>query len=146
MTPTVRRLDGPNARAAVADLAAILAGCVRAGASVSFMNPFTEVEAAAWWAGVMDDVDAGRVVLLGGWIGERLVGTAQLAPSDKPNQPHRADVCKVLVHPEARNRGVGEALMRALEDQALARGLSLLTLDTASGAAERLYERCGWTR
>jgi ribosomal protein S18 acetylase RimI-like enzyme len=142
----VRRLEGMEARDAVPALAGILAACVRGGASVGFMNPFPDNEALAWWAGVVGDVEAGKVVLFGATLDGKLVGTAQLVPADKPNQPHRADVCKVQVHPDARNRGVGEALMRALEAEAVRRGLSLLTLDTASGAAERLYERCGYVR
>lgn len=146
MTTEIRILGAAEARARLGDLAGILADCVAGGASVSFMNPFGADDALAWWQGVVADVEAGRAVLFGGWIDGRLAGTAQLWPSDKPNQPHRADVAKVLVHRDARNRGLGGALMIAVEEEARRRGLTLLTLDTASGAAERVYTRCGWTR
>lgn len=144
--PSVRMLDPRAAREQAEALAAILADCVHGGASVSFMNPFPAEEALAWSQGVTDAVAAGRTILFGAWLGDDLVGTAQLIPADKPNQPHRADVAKVLVRSDARRRGVGEALMQALEAEARRRGLILLTLDTASGAAERLYLRAGWVK
>jgi GNAT superfamily N-acetyltransferase len=146
MATEVSILDAGVARRVLPDLAAILADCVAGGASVSFMNPFGEDDALAWWRGIVEEVEAGKAVLLGGWIDGRLAGTAQLWPSDKPNQPHRADVAKVLVHRAYRDRGLGGALMMAVEEEARRRGLTLLTLDTASGAAERVYTRCGWTR
>jgi GNAT superfamily N-acetyltransferase len=144
MAMEVRILDAGAAQDVLPDLASILADCVAGGASVSFMNPFGPGDALAWWHGIVEEVEAGRAVLFGGWIDGRLAGTAQLWPSDKPNQPHRADVAKVLVHRDARNRGLGGALMMAVEEEARRRGLALLTLDTASGAAERVYTRCGW--
>ena len=73
-------------------------------------------------------------------------GPVQLGIDMPPNQPHRADVKKLLVHRDTRGRGLGEALMRAVEDAARTRGRTLLVLDTANDAAERLYERAGWTR
>ena len=78
--------------------------------------------------------------------GDGILGTVQLVTAQPENQPHRADVSKMLVHRRARRRGVGEALMRAVEDAAIRAGKTLLVLDTASDAAERLYERCGWIR
>jgi GNAT superfamily N-acetyltransferase len=142
----VKRLDAEEARAALPRLAEILVDCVENGASVSFMNPLPHAEALGWWASVACDVAAGRIALFGATLGGELVGTAQLIPADKPNQPHRADVAKVLVRTSARQNGVGLALMQRLEAEARRLGLTLLTLDTASGPAERLYERCGWSR
>jgi GNAT superfamily N-acetyltransferase len=146
MSASIRILDARETRDMLPDLAAILTDCVRGGASVSFMKPFGTEEALAWWAGIAEAVARGEVTLLGAWDAHGLAGTAQLWPSDKPNQPHRADVAKVLVHRRARNRGLGGALMQAIEQEARRRGLTLLTLDTASGAAERVYARCGWIR
>jgi GNAT superfamily N-acetyltransferase len=94
---------------------------------------------------VIESVAADKTVLFAAYLGGRLVGTVQLGLDVPPNQPHRADVKKLLVRRDARSRGIGAALMEALEAEAARRGLSLLTLDTASGDAERLYRRLGWT-
>ncbi|MFZ4533719.1 MAG: GNAT family N-acetyltransferase [Alsobacter sp.] len=147
MTNDVRILDGAAARAALPELVGILVDCVEGGASVGFMQPYGQAEAQAWWDGVVGEVTAGATVLFGAAVDGRLVGTAQLGVDQKPNQSHRADVKKVLVHRDARGRGVGTALMRAIEAEAQRRGLILLVLDTATGSeAERLYQRGGWVR
>ncbi len=143
----VRHLTADEAAAQLDELASILADCVNGGASVSFMPPFTIDHARAWWPGVIDSVGGGGTILFGAFVDGKLVGTAQLIASDKPNQRHRADVAKVLVHRRARGRGVGAALMEALEGEARDRAFTLLTLDTATGSsAERLYLRQGWTK
>jgi len=147
MSTDVRILDAATARAALPDLVGILVDCVEGGASVGFMQPYGRAEAQAWWDGVIAEVTAGATVLFTATVDGRLVGTAQLGVDQKPNQSHRADVKKVLVHREARSCGVGTALMRAIEAEALRRGLILLVLDTATGSeAERLYQRGGWVR
>jgi len=147
MTTDVRILDAAAARAALPDLVGILVDCVEGGASVGFMQPYGRDEAQAWWDGVVGEVSASSTVLFAATVDGRLVGTAQLGVDQKPNQSHRADVKKVLVHREARSCGVGTALMRAIEAEALRRGLILLVLDTATGSeAERLYQRDGWVR
>ena len=124
-------------------LADVLFDCVDGGASVGYMPPFTREDARAAMAGFLD----GRRVVLAAFEGGELVGTAQLVPSPMPNQPHRADVAKVLVRSSARGRGVAAQLMGRIEDEARARGITVLVLDTVTGsAADRLYTRLGWQR
>ena len=143
---SVRMLSARDARRDRLALAEVLVDCVTGGASVSFMWPFTIDDANAWWGGVIETVTEDRTVLFGAYLDDALVGTVQLGLDVPQNQRHRGDVRKLLVHRDARGRGIGAALMTALETEAVRRGLSLLTLDTASGSAERLYERLGWTR
>lgn len=147
MTLRVGILHGPEAVAAGPALAEILADCVAGGASVGFMSPFPVETATAWWDGVLESERAGRTVLFGAWLGDDLVGTVQLGLDTPPNQPHRADLKKLLVHRRARERGVARALMGAAEAEARRRGLTLLVLDTVTGSpAERLYAGLGWNR
>ena len=127
-------------------LADVLLDCVDGGASVSFMHPLPQNKAVAFWRGVADSAARGERVLLVAEDDEGIVGTVQLVLQQPENQPHRADVAKMLVHRRARRRGVGALLMQAAEDAARAHGRTLLVLDTASQEAERLYERAGWTR
>ena len=127
------------------DLAAVLASCVQGGAGVGFVLPFAKADARRWWAALLPEVAAGHRIILGAFEGDRLVGTVQLVPAMQQNQPFRADIAKMLVHADARRKGIGEALMTAAEHEARARGRTLLTLDTVTGAAaERLYSRLGW--
>jgi ribosomal protein S18 acetylase RimI-like enzyme len=127
-------------------LCEILVDCVRNGASVGFLDPLDQDDADAYWRRVGAAVGEGRCVLLVGALdgGGEVAGTVQLDVDTLPNQPHRATVSKLLVHSSARRRGLGEALMAELEREAAAQGRWLLTLDTATGAAARLYERMGW--
>jgi ribosomal protein S18 acetylase RimI-like enzyme len=127
-------------------LAQVLIDCVEGGASVSFMQPMTREKARAFWQGVALSASRGERVLLAARDEGRVIGTVQVVLEQPENQPHRGDVSKMLVMRSARNRGVGEALMRAAEAAAKRKGKSLLVLDTASDAAMRLYERCGWQR
>lgn len=128
-------------------LAGVLIDCVDGGASVSFMQPFTRDRALAFWRRVGDDVAAGKRALLVAEDAHGIVGTVQLVLDLPENQPHRADLAKMLVHRRGRRRGLGEALMRAAEQMAIDCGRTLLVLDTVTGGdAERLYERLGWTR
>jgi GNAT superfamily N-acetyltransferase len=126
-------------------LARVLIDCVDAGASVSFMHPLPLSKAVAFWRGVAADADAGKRVLIIAEDDGGIVGTVQVIFAEAENQPHRADIAKMLVHRRARRGGIGEALMRAAEEAARAAGKTLLVLDTASDDAERLYVRCGWT-
>jgi GNAT superfamily N-acetyltransferase len=147
MSFAITIFDVYQARAALPALVDILVDGVRGGASIGFMNPFEPAEALAWWEGVLDEVEAGRTILFAAEEGGSLVGTAQLIPATKPNQPHRADVSKVIVHGAARRRGIGRALMEAVDAEARRRGLRVLVLDTATGSpAEALYQGTGWQK
>lgn len=144
----VRSLSVREARESIPALSEILIDCVEGGDSIGFMSPLAREKADAFWSGVAEGVVAGERILL---VAEDLasgeiLGTVQVVLRQPENQPHRADVAKTLVHRRARRRGLGAALMRGAEDAARAAGKTLLVLDTASGDAERLYERSGWTR
>jgi GNAT superfamily N-acetyltransferase len=141
----VQVLDAAAAASAEAPLARVLFACVAAGASVSFMLPLPGVKARAFWRDVARSVARGGTVLLAAWLDGDMVGTVQLAPAQAENQPHRAELQKLLVHPDARRRGIGQRLLAAAEAEAASRGWTLLTLDTGSTAAEALYRAAGWT-
>ena len=126
-------------------LAQVLVDCVEGGASVSFMHPLPLSKALAFWRRVADDVSSGARILLVAEDASGIVGTVQLVLDLPENQPHRADLSKMLVHRRARRLGIGAALLRAAEAAARQSARSLLVLDTASGDAERLYVRLGWT-
>ncbi|SFN68139.1 Ribosomal protein S18 acetylase RimI [Cohaesibacter marisflavi] len=123
------------------DLASILHGCVQNGASVSFIHPFSKEDARSFWLkDVFPKVEKGETVLLVARADDRLVGTVQLQTNLPPNQTHRCEVAKLLVHPDYRKRGIATTLMENLEEEARALGKSLITLDTRSGdQAEPLY-------
>jgi len=128
-------------------LAAVLIDCVEGGASVSFMHPLTRERAVAFWRRVAQGVEAGHRALLVAEDAGGLCGTVQLVIDQPENQPHRADLAKMLVHRRARRQGLGAALMRAAEAVARECGKTLLVLDTVTGGdAERLYQRLGWER
>ena len=147
MTPTwsLRRLHALD-EAHIDELANVLMDCVEGGASVSFMQPFTRERAAAFWRKVAQGVVAGERALLVAEDALGICGTVQLVLDQPENQPHRADLSKLLVHRRVRRQGLGEALMRAAEAMARDCGKTLLVLDTASDTAERIYERLGWVR
>ncbi len=131
----------------IAGLADVLVDCVEGGASVSFMLPLTRERACTFWQNLAEDVAQGRRLLFVASDAAGIVGTVQVVLSQPENQPHRADVAKMLVHRRGRRGGLGAALMRAAEDGARAAGKTVLVLDTATGSdAERLYERLGWQR
>jgi ribosomal protein S18 acetylase RimI-like enzyme len=142
---TIERLDGVAAHGAIPELAEVLVDCVEGGASVSFLAPLSLERAAGFWAKVAAEVASGeRALLVARDPGRRISGTVNLVLAQPENQPHRADVTKLLVHRRARRSGAGERLMREIEAVAVAEGKTLLVLDTASGDARRIYERCGW--
>lgn len=145
MSAHIRRLVPQEVEQHLGDFAEVLADCVAGGAGVNFLLPFPVSDALIWWQSVMPAVRAGDRIVLAAFVEGRVAGTVQLMPAPQPNQPHRADISKMLVHSRARRQGLGEALMRAAETEALAHGRTLLTLDTVSdSAAERLYARLGW--
>jgi ribosomal protein S18 acetylase RimI-like enzyme len=143
---TIEVLDGESALAGVPELAAVLIDCVEGGASVSFMAPLTRERAEAFWRRVAEGVGRGDVsVIVARDSDGEIVGAVQLQTAVPENQPHRADVAKMLVHRRARRQGIAEALMRELEAVAVARGKTLLVLDAVTeGDAYRLYKRLGW--
>ncbi len=137
------RLDGRR----IEQLADLLIDCVEGGAAVGFLHPLTRERAVAFWRRVADDVARGARLLLVVEDEHGIRGTAQLILDVPDNQRHRADVGKILVHRRARRHGLGEALIRGVEAEALARGRTLLVLVTRTGGdAARLYERLGWVR
>lgn len=143
----IERLDVDAARKHRDDVAAVLADCVDGGASVSFMAPFSHDDAVEFFVSLEDEIAAGTRVLLAAFDDGALVGTVQVTAAWPPNQPHRADVAKLLVRRSARNRGIGRLLMERAEAEARHEGWTLLVLDTVTGdPAERLYERMGWTK
>lgn len=144
---TIRRLDAGGTEAALDALADLLADAVAGGASVNFLAGFDAAAARAWWRrAVLPGVAAGERLLFVAEARGALVGTVQLVPAPQPNQSHRAEIGKMLVHRRARRRGIGARLLAAAEDAARALGRTLLTLDTESGGAgEALYRREGWT-
>ena len=127
-------------------LAGVLIDCVEGGASVSFMHPLSPQRARAFWQDVADELPGGTRALLVAEDEQGIVGTVQLLLAQPENQPHRADLAKMLVHRRARQQGVGATLLAAAEQLAREGGKTLLVLDTASAEAERLYARAGWQR
>ena len=131
----------------VAQLADVLVDCVEGGASVSFMIPLSHARAAQFWRRVAGDVEGGKRILLVASDTTGIVGTVQVIVDQPENQPHRADVAKMLVHRRARRRGIAQRLMEALDVEARREGKTVLVLDTVTGGdAERLYTRLAWQR
>jgi GNAT superfamily N-acetyltransferase len=147
MPVEVKRLDAAEARSSLDALAGVLYDAVDGGDSVSFMDGFGAGDARAFYESLLPELERGTRVLLAAYVDGELVGTVQLVHAWPPNSQHRADVAKLLVHRRARGHGVGRALMEHLEQEARADGKTLLILDTvAERAADRLYDRLGWTR
>ncbi|APA88196.1 GNAT family N-acetyltransferase [Paraburkholderia sprentiae WSM5005] len=145
---TVRRVGANEAAACVEALADVLIDCVEGGASVSFMLPISRDTALRFWRDVAEGVARGeRALLIAEDRDGSIIGTVQLITAQPENQPHRADVAKMLVHRKARRHGVGHALMTELDRIAREEKKSVLVLDTVTGGdAERLYQRAGWQR
>ncbi len=143
----ITSLEAPVADSGLAQLADVLVDCVEGGASVSFMSPFSHQQALAFFRKVAGSVASGDTVLLAARLDGRIVGTVQLGLDTPPNQPHRADIKKLLVHRSFRGHGVGATLMAQVEEEARRRGRWLLVLDTVPGEnGHRLYLRAGWTQ
>ena len=143
--PTIERLTPPVADTDLRDLAGLLVDAVESGAAVSFLSTLTVEQAEAWWRQAFSAADARAIFLVARAEG-RIVGTVQLHPAWAPNQPHRAELVKLLVHRGSRGAGLGARLMEAAEEAARQTGFTLLTLDAKRGTpAERLYRRQGWT-
>ena len=142
----VRRLGVRDLRDHLDALAAVLVDCVEGGASVSYMAPFTHDDARRAFEAWADEAEHGRRLILAAFANGELVGTVQVILALPPNQPHRGEIAKLLVHRAARRRGLARLLMEHAEREARAEGKTLLVLDTVTGdPAERLYQRLGWS-
>jgi GNAT superfamily N-acetyltransferase len=143
--PTIRALRPEEGETALPQLAAVLVDAVANGASVNFMAGFSTDDALRFWRGQLPGLADGTRHILVAESGRMILGTVVVSLAAAPNQPHRADVGKMIVHSSARGRGTGQRLLEAAEALALRLGRSLSTLDTEAGSAgDRLYRRCGW--
>jgi GNAT superfamily N-acetyltransferase len=141
----IESLDADQMLVEIDALSEVLLVCVEGGASVGFMQPFSLEDARVFWSSLAQPIADQKSWLFVARVGEEIVGTVRLDLAGWPNQTHRADVMKLLVHTKARGRGIGRALMEALERKALKMGRSVLVLDTATGSdAEKIYEKIGW--
>ena len=144
---TIRILSGAQAEAGIPDLSEVLADCVEGGASLGFMQPYGPADAKPYWQDIARAVGIGAILLVVAEVDGRISGTVQVGLAQKPNQPHRGDLMKLLVHRPARGRGLARLLMQAAEEAAALSGKSLLVLDTATGSpAEEIYPKLGWIR
>ena len=143
----IRALDPAADTDLLQGLAALMVEAVADGASIGFMAGFDQSGALAWWRGRLAAAAQGEVQILVALDHGGVAGTVSLVPAAMPNQPHRADIAKMMVAKRARGRRVGAALLAAVEALAMAQGRTTLVLDTISGsAAARLYERAGWEK
>ncbi|MGN9758467.1 N-acetyltransferase family protein [Streptomyces sp. SD31] len=143
----VTRLDEAQLLDRIEELADLLVDTVQDGASVGFLAPLDRTAAMAWWKGRAAGVGAGRLAVWVAQEGGRTVGTVSLDFPDKPNSRHRAELVKLMVHRNARGRGLGRRLLTTAEQAAIGAGVTLLHLDTETDSlAERLYDSAGWTR
>lgn len=144
-TYTTEPLRQPVSDTDVESLAALLVDAVESGAAVSFLAPLTPQQAVEWWRRCIAGADARAIFMVARDEDGAIVGTVQLHPAWAPNQPHRAEMVKLLVHRRSRRAGLGTRLVEAIEDAARHSGFTLLTLDAKSGtAADRLYRHLGW--
>lgn len=140
-------LDAEEARRAISALAEILADCVMGGASVGFMAPCEPQDFTPYWTRIAHEIESSDTLLLVAEHDSEIVGTVQLGLAQMPNQPHRADLKKLLIRRKARGLGLARKLMDAAETQARMHGKTLICLDTATGSpAESIYTHFGWQR
>lgn len=146
-TIVIRELAAAEAERRLGELGAILRDAVESGASVNFLEGFTQSEAEEFWRGQISGLADGGRHLLVAEDGDRLIGTVVLTKAPQPNQPHRADVGKMLVLASHRRKGVGRRLLDAVEALAREEGRTLLMLDTTLGSSgDLLYRSCGWVQ
>lgn len=144
-TYTIEQLVQPVSDADIRSLAELLVDAVESGAAVSFIAPLSQQRAEEWWRRCISGADRRAIFMVAHDDGGGIVGTVQLHPAWAPNQPHRADIMKLLVHRRSRRAGLGTRLMEAVQDAARRSGFTLLTLDAKRGAAaDRLYRHLGW--
>jgi len=141
----IEKLALPANDTDVTQLARVLVDAVESGAAVSFLAPLALERAEAWWRSTLSAAHPNAIFLVAR-DGEEIIGCVQLHPAWAPNQPHRADIAKLLVHRKHRGAGLGRRLMEGIEEAARRAGFGLLTLDAkAGGTAEKLYRNLGWT-
>jgi GNAT superfamily N-acetyltransferase len=146
-TIVIRELAAAEAERRLGELGAILRDAVESGASVNFLEGFTQSEAEEFWRGQISGLADGGRHLLVAEDGDRLIGTVVLTKAPQPNQPHRADVGKMLVLASHRRKGIGRRLLDAVEALAREEGRTLLMLDTTLGSSgDLLYRSCGWVQ
>ena len=144
-THVIERLGLPASDSDLRDLADLLVDAVETGSAVSFLAPLTLGRAEECWRGTLSAFHS-RAILLVARDAQRIVGTVHLQPAWAPNQPHRAEIMKLLVHCRSRRAGLATRLMQTIEDVAHRAGFRLLTLDTKrGGTAAHLYRQLGWT-
>jgi acetyltransferase len=145
-TITIEALTGDAIRTnELPDLCELIRDSVAGGASVGWVSVPSALETSNYWRGVADQVQSDAIVLLGARSPAKVIGSVQLHLSARPNGAHRGEVARLLVHSSTRRHGVGAALMRAIEEEALRRGVSLLVLDTRTGdPSQQLYEKVGY--
>ncbi|MFI1599506.1 GNAT family N-acetyltransferase [Streptomyces venezuelae] len=149
-TPRLERLTAAGLRAASWPLGDLLVDTVRGGSSLGFLADLDRSDASDWWRGLGPAVEADRIAV---WVARdgdrdasRVTGTVSVAFTDKPNGRHRAEIAKLMVHPDARGQGLARALLTAAEHTAVQAGVTLLVLDTETGSpAETFYRGAGWT-
>lgn len=142
----IRALGAAEVRPQLDALADVLADCVAGGASIGYLDPFSHQEARRAFEAFAAEVEAGRRLLLAAFVDGDLVGTVQVVVALPQNQPHRAEITRLLVRRSARGRGIAQLLMERAEVEARAAGKTLLVLDAVTGGdAARLYARMGWT-
>ncbi len=146
MTFSIEQLSSIDDDATYKQLADTLIETVAGGGSISFMHPVSMEKALAFWRNIAVSVTKGeRILLVARDAGGDIIGTVQSIVAQPENQPHRADIAKMMVHPRARRRGIAEALMREIERLTFAAGKTVLVLDTETGkAASHLYTKLGW--
>src|SRR5262245_61458545 len=141
---TIERLSPPAGDRDLRELAELLVDAVESGAAVSFMAPLTIEGAEGWWRAILSNSNPAAIFLVAR-DGAGIAGSVQLHPAWAPNQPHRAEIVKLIVHRRTRRAGLGTQLMRRIEEAAHRAGYTLLTLDAKRGTpAESLYRNLGW--
>lgn len=141
---SVERLRPPGSPADLRDLGGLLIEAVESGAAVSFLLPLETAQAEVWWQRTLADAHPRAIFLVARDAGG-VVGTVQVQPAWAPNQSHRGEIVKLLVHSRARRIGLAGRLMNEIEAEARSAGYRLLTLDTKRGdPAEQLYRKLGW--
>ena len=141
----IRQLNRAELEGQIDELCTLLIDAVDSGASLGFLPPLLRENAAQYWRSVVAAIHKGSRVMLAAYDGNRVIGTVQLDLATKANALHRAEVCKLMVHRDARGQGTGKALMAAVESAAAASGRTLLVLDTRQGdPSESLYRQLGY--